>query len=320
MRVMCSAVMAAVLVFGGTVAAEIHTVGHQEQDSGTRSWLESWTVDFGTRTAITDVGPAKSGLFGSPHDAIGVGDINNANAGDEFILGRADGFGVVIKKDGSTPRIGGALVFRRDGVNSHTETFGFTAIEAADLNASPGKEIVTIAKNAVMEVWAYDQTTGTIDTGQGSNGRVDIREWNNIDLGNVIDVTLGEFDSSNAGLEVALLRDDGFVDIFSVLATASGQRLAISHLPGSSLHEPWDHFFSGDLDGSNPGDEIATIGSDGWLESYLPLTGARIAGLNNAYSKSGHDPFLAVTADAIPEPLTLLLLAGGAALIGRRRR
>ena len=175
-KILCAMGMAAALLPALPAPAEIYSVGHLE-DGGTRSWLETWNNTFTTpRLDSTDVGTAKDGLFGSPHAAIGVGDLNIAHAGDEFILGRADGIGVLIDKAGTSPRIGGALFFQRSPGNSHTETSGILAIGIADLHANPGPEIVTIAGNAVMEVWAYNQASGVVDTGTGSGGRLDIRE------------------------------------------------------------------------------------------------------------------------------------------------
>ena len=115
--------------------------------------METWTTDFGTRLDIGDVGTAKDPLFGSPHAALGVGDFHAGNAGDEFLLGRSDGIGVAIKKDTSTPRLGGALFFSQSGID-HSAGAGFSSIFVAEMSgAHAGKEVVTFANDGVMEVW-----------------------------------------------------------------------------------------------------------------------------------------------------------------------
>jgi len=316
-----------------TARANIYTVGHIEGTGGdARSWLETWPNDFGPRIDITDVGVNKDPFFGSPHEALGVGDLNDANPGDEFLLGRANGFASIIKQDGSTPRIGGALVFRTSpSTPGHIENQGFQFIATADYDAgSAGPEVITMANNGIMEIWAYDQGSGTIDTSAGTNGRVDIRIWTSISSQSSFDGSaLGDFDPSNAGLEVALLRTDGLVEIWDAKQTGTwsataGDRLAIFDILTPALHDPFDHFFAGDLDAARAGDELAPIGSDGWLEIFNPLTGTRLSAPSNAYSTSGHDPFLAVAADAfvlavIPEPATLALLGLAGCLSLRRR-
>ena len=311
----------------GSASASVYTIGHLE-DGGTRSWLETWDNDFGARTDIVDVGTAKSALFGSPHSALGVGEIYSANPGDEFLLGRSDGIGAIIKKDASLPRLGGALFFRH-GTIKHSEDSGLQSIAIKDFApASVGNEIVTFPNNGIMEVWKYDESAGAIDS------RLDLRIWTSISAGArsgpygpsnpAFDGSaIGDFITGNTGLEVALLRPDGLVEIWDddasgIWPASAVHRLAIYGL--SNGHAPWDHFFAGDLIDTNPGDEIATIGSDGWYEIHDPATGTRFGAFNNAYSKSGHDPFLAVTADPVPEPTTIVLLALGALTALRRRR
>jgi len=315
--------------WSGVAMGSIYTIGHQEVDGGMRSWLETWTTDFGTRLDIGDVGPAKDPLFGSPHAAMAAGDFRASNPGDEFLLGRADGIGVAIKTDTSSPRLGGALFFRQGSIK-HCEDTGFNSVFVAEMSAADsGKEIVTFANDGVMEVWDYDDGASVQDR------RVTASDWTGISGGEQAGpysptnqafdgMLLGEFDSGNVGLEVGLLRADGYLEIWDEEATgawpsSSAYRLGINYLPSTSSHEPWDHVFAGDLLASNPGDEIATIGSDGWYEIYNPMTGARFGAYNDAYAKSGHDPFLAVAADPVPEPSTMLLLLLGVGAASRRR-
>lgn len=283
------------------------------------AYLETWNNTFTTpRVAITDVGQAKSGLFGSPHEAFADGDLYDANPGDEFVLGRSDAYAVTIKQDGSTPRLGGSMIFRSvAGSPGHIEDYGYVFIGISDWDESQaGSEIITMAGDWIMEVWAYDQSS--VKTSVGSNGRLDIRIWESISAGEPFDsAAIGDFDPETAGLEVALLRSgDGLVEVWGQDATgswpaSSTYRLAIWGITTPSLHDNgsspyFDHMFAGDLDASRPGDELATIASDGYLEIYNPLTGVRISGPSDTYATSGHDPFLCVTADGYVPPVPVM--------------
>ena len=309
------AVIAAVALLAATGLAEIHTVGHLEEDGGTQSWLETWDVGFSTRQFNADVGEATWTALGhSPHAGLDKGELIGSSAGAEFLMIGDDGYGVVMQESTAPPRLGGdALSFLRGSID-HVAGSGLQTVRILDLSEAEGNEIVTIANDGIMEIWDYDETLGVKDRGQL------VGFWASVDGGSRPKDTgqlydgysrtnkafdgsaIGDFDPNNEGLEVALLRADGFLDIWDFEQTGSWpatqpQRLAISHLPGTSGHEPWDHFFSGELDDSNPGHEVATIGSDGVLEIYNPMTGAVLSSSSNAYDTSAHDPFLTVTAD-----------------------
>ena len=232
------------------------------------------------------------------------------------MLGRADGYAVTIKKDGSTPRLGTSMIFRSSAGNpGHVENNGYVFIEPTDWDdGQAGPEIITMSSNWMMEVWAYDQSAGTVNTSVGSNGRLDIRVWTSISSPSSFDGgTIGDFDTTNPGLEVALLRTDGLVEIWDAKQIGTwpgnaGDRLAIWGITTPSLHDSgsspyFDHFFAGDLDASHEGDELATIASDGYLEIYNPMTCARISGPSDTYATSAHDPFLCVTADPYVAPI-----------------
>ena len=315
----CAVLVLVALV--ATAQAEIYTVGHLEQDNGTRSYLETWTDDLSARLDIIDVGPAHDPLFGSPHDAFVRGDIDASNLGDEFVLGRSDGFGVVIKLDGSSPRIGDALFFRQGGI-SHVEATGFQTMAVIDaVRTNPGNEIVTFAHDGVLEIWDYDETLGV------QNARLHLGIFTSISAGEnpppdggdpyggydksspaFEQVAIGDYTQANYGYEIALLRSDGLVEIWDIVQegawpATSADRLGIFDIENLSLHLPWDHMFAGDLDPNEPADALATLGSDGWVETYHVGGQAKITSLGNLYTLSLHEPFLHVTADGIGELL-----------------
>ena len=329
-------VMLVSCALAATAWADIYSVGHVENGGSPRSWLETWNVNFTPpRVAIGDVGPTH-GAWHSPHAAAAVGDLFAGNPGDEVLLIGDDGWGVTLKKDASEPRLGGALAFSRNTIN-HVAGSGPQLVAIADVRPTPGNEVITIANDGAMEIWDFDEAAGVTNRGQltvlwaGTSAGHRPK-----DTGKLFDgytptnpafdgAALGEFNAGNEGLEVALLRADGLVEIWDMDQTGSWpatqpDRLAIFGVTGGLFHSPFDHFFSGDLDPTNAGDEIGLIGTDGWYIIVDPETGSRISAPANAYSTSGHDPFLAVTADAVPEPATLTVLALGGLAVLRRRR
>ena len=272
-------------VAGNIFADDVYTMGND-----TNHTVEQWDVGFADSTTLATDG----NVSGTPQ-VIAVADLHGGNIGNEIIWGRSDGYTIVTDTGGVRVASGAAL----DTRGNHLKNGGFLDLAVYDVYATnAGNEIITVAVDGYVEIWAYS------DSGLGS--RLHFYDLDGLLSGSsgLEDVTFGEFDSSNDGLELAALRNDGYVEIWNILGT--GSRLAFYNLDAVSHHDPFTHFFSGDLDTSAVGDELATVGTDRYFEILTATTGVRIG--SYVLLDSDVSDNLDFTAAAVPPVGTLIVI------------